>query len=108
MKFLLNLKTKFKRFAFGRIMYAWYRYYKLIFLFFFCVVLGLSGWYWYGALNRYQWTEDQKKAYLDEYFKETSFQEQAFRDLSAQLKEKEQKHEMRSHLKRDAFTGNAL
>lgn len=82
---------------------AWYRNYKILFFFLFLAVLGMGGWNWYQSLYRYQWSEEEKKKYLDSYVKETHFKEVQFQDIVERLKAREDSYKEDFSVKRDIF-----
>lgn len=100
-----NLKKKLAAFSLQEIMFFWYRHYKLVFSFCFLLILGLAGYQWYESLHRYQWTEEQKKEYIEATFKETRFQEKEFQELVNKLKKRSEEHQAAVSLHRDIFTG---
>ena len=103
-----KLKKILARFSAHNFMYAWYRQYKILFLLLFLGTLGLAGYFWHFSLFRYQWTDQQKKAYLEQYFKETSFRGEEYNRLVEHLKMEREKHQRGPELKRDIFTGENL
>ena len=103
-----DIKKKLKRFSAREAMFFWYRHYKLFFFLLFLLVLGFSAYQWYYSLHQYQWTEAEKKAYIESYFKETDFQDEAFRDLVGRLEERARRHEEPVSPRRDIFTGEYL
>lgn len=110
MKFNLTpgLRKKLALFSPQEIMFFWYRSYKVIFSLFFLVILALAGYQWYYSLHRYQWTEEQKKEYIESTFKETRFRGEKFRALVLRLKQRSEEHAENISLKRDIFTGEDL
>lgn len=89
-------------------MFFWYRHYKAMFFFGFLVVLGIGGYFWYQHLYQYQWSEEKKKTFLEQHFKETRFQERAFESVVAHLKERAEDHEESPALSRNIFSGKLL
>ncbi len=86
-------------------MFFWYRHYKGMFFCGFLAVLCLGGFFWHKNLYRYQWTEDQKKTYIEQHFKETQFKERAFEESVANLNERARLHETNPVLSRNIFSG---
>ena len=97
------LKNIEKHLSPKRLIFGWYRHYKLVFFAVFLIVLGFGGWSWFQSLYRYQWTEAEKKAYLDSYFKETTFKEEKFRASVDELKQRALSHQETLTLERDYF-----
>ncbi len=91
-----------------QLMFSWYRHYKALFFFCFCVVLGLSSVAWYRSLHQYSWSDEQKKAFLDSYVKETNFKEAKFRETVDRVKRMAESHTERIDIKRDIFSGENL
>lgn len=106
--FLKGLKKKLSAFSPREIMFFWYRHYKLVFSLFFLIILGLAGYQWNYSLHQYQWSEEQKKEYIEATFKETRFKEEEFQALVKQLKERQAEHEEGVPIRRDIFTGRSL
>ena len=103
-----NLKKKLARFSIQNLMNFWYRSYKLLFLGLFFVVLGISSYQWYSSLHRYQWDDERKKAYVEEYFQETDLRETQFRYLVDRLRARAASHERPMLQSRNIFTGEPL
>ncbi|OGI22200.1 MAG: hypothetical protein A2808_02320 [Candidatus Moranbacteria bacterium RIFCSPHIGHO2_01_FULL_55_24] len=97
-----------EKFSSRKLIFAWYKHYKLGFFILFLVVLGIGGYAWYYSLYRYTWTEQQKKEYLETYYKETSFKETKFKALIENLKQREEDHKAVPELSRDLFSGKNL
>ncbi|MFZ2299946.1 MAG: hypothetical protein WAW00_02340 [Candidatus Moraniibacteriota bacterium] len=87
------------------VMFFWYRHYTAMFFLLFLVVLSLGGWKWYYSLYRYRLSDEEKKRYVEQYFKETTFKEARFRDVVDDLVERRRMHEETLELKRDIFEG---
>lgn len=105
----LRISPKMKKFfSLKQWMFFWYRHYKAMFLFGFLVVLGIGGYFWYRHLYQYQWSEDKKKAFIEQHFKETQFQERAFENLVRSLDERARVHEAPLTLSRDIFAGESF
>lgn len=89
-------------------MFFWYRHYKAMFFVGFLVVLGFGAFFWYQHLYQYQWSDDQKRAFIEQHFKETVFKEKAFREVVDHLKGRAEAHEVAPALSRDIFSGKSL
>lgn len=95
-------------FSFGRVVSFWYRHYKsLFFLGFFMVVL-LGGWRWYHSFYQYRLSDEEKKQYVEQYFKETTFNEKKFRDTVQALSERTRLHEEKLEIDRNIFEGKGI
>ncbi|MEP7162669.1 MAG: hypothetical protein ABI747_02795 [Candidatus Moraniibacteriota bacterium] len=81
----MRFSFKFKPHVFKNIWHAimdqWIKRYKLLFFFTFLIASGIGGFQWYRSLETYHWSPEEKKAYLDRTVKETSFQEQKFKEV---------------------------
>lgn len=95
-------------FSWKRLMFVWYRYYKLLFFFGFLGVLGMGGFFWYKHLYLYQWSEETKKAYVEQHFKETRFNEADFRDRVHHLNARARAHKENLEFSQDIFLGRPL
>lgn len=91
-----------------QLMFSWYRHYKALFFLCFCIVLGFSGVTWFHSLHQYSWNDEQKKAFLDSYVKETNFKEVKFRETVDRVKRMADSHRERLEVKRDIFSGKNL
>lgn len=103
LKLPASFKNIEKRLSPKRMIFSWYRHYKAAFFLVFLIVLGFGGWSWFQSLYRYQWTEEEKKTYLDSYFKETTFKEGKFQASVDDLKKRSESHEETLKLERDYF-----
>lgn len=86
----------------------WYRYYKVLFFLGFFTVLLIGGWNWYSSLYQYRLSDEEKKQYVEQYFKETTFQETKFRDVVEALSERARLHEETLKLNRNIFEGKGI
>lgn len=97
------LEKFLKRFSSKKVLFFWYRHYKLLFFFGFLSVAAYGGYSWYRNLYQYQWSDQQKTEFLEKNFTETAFQEKNFQDVVARLKERSRIHEQDLILERDIF-----
>lgn len=104
--FLSFFKKMTSRFSPKNMLFFWYRHYKAMFFLLFLVVLSIGGWNWYYSLYRYSFSDEEKKQYVEQYFKETTFKEARFREVVDDLVERRRMHEETLELKRDIFKGN--
>ena len=72
--------------------YQWIKHYRILFFVAFLILSGVSFYEWYRDLGHYEWTEQQKKEYLDRTIKETSFQQEKFEYALSKLEEQKQAH----------------
>ncbi|MDO8565638.1 MAG: hypothetical protein Q7S04_00440 [Candidatus Moranbacteria bacterium] len=88
--------------------FFWYRRYKVVFFFGFLIVLSIGGWNWYQSLYQYHFSDDEKKQYIDSYFRETTFKETQFRETIGDLKARALLHEKWLPLTRNIFEGKGI
>ena len=109
MQSFMHVTKKFKNlFSRKGILFFLYRHYKAMFFLGFLVVLGLGGFYWNANLNQYQWSEERKKSFVEQNFKETRFKSEAFHVIVKQLEARARAHEVNPALTRDVFSGKKL
>lgn len=106
--FLASLKKITKSFSLRETIYFWYRYYKTFFLFGFLIVLAFGGWDWYQSLYRYHFSDEEKKQYIDSYFKETALKEEKFQSTVDDLAQRARLHEETLSLTRNIFEGKGI
>ncbi|MDP2837994.1 MAG: hypothetical protein Q8O53_01830 [Candidatus Moranbacteria bacterium] len=105
---LPHIPKKFKKFfSFKEWMFFWYRHYKGMFFVGFLAVVALGSFFWYRNLYQYHWSDERKQAFLEQHFKETVFQEKAFRDTVYHLQERSRIHDATPNLTREIFLSNA-
>lgn len=97
-----------KRFSLRGAIYFWYRHYKVFLFFGFLIALFIGGWNWYQSLYQYQFSSDEKKQYIDSYFKETTFDEKKFRETADDLATRARVHEEWLPLSRNIFEGKGV
>lgn len=97
------LKNAKKALDHKKYVFFWFRHYKVIFFICFLIVLGYGSFSWHYYLNQYQWTEDEKKQFLDTNFKETAFKESKFKALVDRLSLRERLHTESPVLTKDIF-----
>ncbi|MEK9151166.1 MAG: hypothetical protein AAB547_00875 [Patescibacteria group bacterium] len=103
--FLSFFKKIADRFSSKNMLFFWYRRYKAMFFLLFLAVLAIGGWNWYYSLYRYRFSDEEKKQYVEQYFKETTFKEAKFREVVDRLMERARMHGETLELKRDIFKG---
>lgn len=104
------MKLSLKKISFGlvkrQILYFWIRHYKVLFAVSFFILTGLIAYQWNRDLYRYQWTADERKAYLETTAKETAFQEKKFLGVIERLDQDREQHESPLEESRNFFTGD--
>lgn len=103
--FLFLFKKIAGGFSSKNMLFFWYRHYKAMFFLLFLAVLSIGGWKWYYSLHQYRFSDEEKKQYVEQYFKETTFKETRFREVVDRLTERARLHEETLELKRDIFKG---
>jgi hypothetical protein len=88
-----------------KLFYVWIRHYKLLFFFTFLVITVIAGFQWYQDLYAYQWSENERRAYLDSTAKETAFQEEKFREILSLIERDSERHRKPIEIERDLFAG---
>lgn len=106
--FLSVFKKFIKSFSSKEAIFFWYRHYKLLFFFGFLIILSIGAQDWYGSLYKYQFSENEKKQYIDSYFKETVFKESKFRETVDDLTLRARMHEETLLLTRNIFEGKGI
>jgi hypothetical protein len=101
----IRFKALGKKFSPKKGLFFWYRYYKVMFFFGFLIVLGAGGYFWHYNLYRHQWSDQEKKAFIESNFKETVFKEKEFVKLVESLKKRESRSQEALPLTHDIFTG---
>ena len=105
----LKMSPKMKKYlSWKQWMFFWYRHYKAMFFCGFLVVFSIGGYFWYQNLHQYQWSEERKKLFLEENFKETQFKERDFEAVVNRLKNRADSHKSSPVLSRDIFSGKSL
>jgi hypothetical protein len=102
------LKKIIGRFSARGILSFWYRYYKVLFFLGFFIVLLIGGWNWYYSFYLYRLSDEEKKQYVEQYFKETTFKETKFRQVVDALSERARLHAETLKLNRNIFEGKGI
>lgn len=97
-----------KHFSSRGVIFFWYRHYKALVFLGFLVVLSIGIWNWYQSLYQYHFSDDEKKQYIDSYFKETAFQEVKFQEVVDALTARARMHERVLPLTRNIFKGEGI
>lgn len=99
--------TKVKEhFSLGNTLVLWYRYYKILVFIGFFLVLSFGGWNYYHSVYQYRFSDEEKKQYVDSYFKETTFKETRFNEVVDSLRARARMHEETLEIKRNIFGEN--
>lgn len=106
--FLPTVQKLIKYVSFRDMIFFWYRHYKMLLFFGFLVILLIGGWDWYRSLYRYRFSDDEKRQYIDSYFKETSLDEAKFRETVDALTTRARVHEEWLPLTRNIFEGEGI
>ncbi len=75
------------------------------------IFIGVSGWlgyFWYMSVYAYDWPEDQKNQYRNQYAGETSFREERFNATIGVLQERIKLHQGLPTVDKDIFFGTDL
>lgn len=100
----LSVFVKIKeRFSLGSVLVFWYRSYKIFVFAGFLLVLSLGSWNYYYSVYRYHFSDEEKKQYIDSFFKETAFKETKFHEVVDSLLARKRMHEGTLDLKRNIF-----
>lgn len=86
----------------------WYRYYKAMVFFGFLGVIIFGGWEWYYSFYRYRLSDEEKKQYIEQNFRETIFKEKEFDTIVSALAERAQRHAEKIEIKRNIFIGEGV
>lgn len=107
-----NLKTIVlrvrQRCSFRNLMAFWIRHFRVMFFFGFLLVSAYGAWEWYFSLYRYEFSEEEKRRYIEQNFRETVFQEKKFRELVERLEERRRLESEPFQMKRNLFEGQGV
>ncbi len=96
-----------ERFSLRRILFFWYRHHKALFFCFFCGVVLIGVWDWYYSFYQYRFSDEEKKQYIEQHFKETAFKETEFRQAVDMLARRTRLSET-PEVKHDIFQGTGI
>lgn len=96
-----------ERFSLGNILFFWYRYHKILFFCGFFIVLFFGAWRWYYNLYQYRLSDEEKKQYIEQNFRETVFKESSFQSVVEMLAKRTERVET-LEVKRDIFRGKGI
>lgn len=110
MKFTLSKKPifTFKKPSRMMVLNSLRRFCKYGIWFLFLGVVIWLGYIWYVSVYAYNWTEEQKTQYRNEYAGETSFREDRFNHTINVLKERIRLHQTLPVVNKDIFMGAEL
>lgn len=106
--FLSFFKRTGDLFSARGILAFWYRYYKVLFYLLFLVVLLIGGWHWHYSFYRYHLSDEEKKQYVEQYFKETTFKDVKFHAVVDAFTERSRLHRETLEVKRNIFEGKGI
>lgn len=72
-----------------RLILIWYFSHRYLFLVLLLATAAVGMWFWKQTVYQYHWTEEQKRAYLNEHAKETNFKEDKFKSVLEEAKTRE-------------------
>lgn len=93
-------------FSSGDMLVLWYRHYKVLIFAFFLLVLAFGGWVYYYSVFQYHFSDEEKRQYVDSYFKETTFKEARFHEVVDSIVARARIHENTIELRRNIFEDN--
>ncbi len=85
-----------------RLILIWYFSHRYLFFFLLLVTLVSGLWFWKQAVYQYHWSDEQKRAYLNEHAKETNFKEEKFKSALEEAHSREQSFQEKQEF-RDIF-----
>lgn len=106
--FLSFFKKIANFFSAKKMLSFWYRHYKVLFYFLFFVVFLIGGWHWYDSFYRYRLSDEEKKQYIEQYFKETAFKEVKFHAVVDAFAERSRRHQETLTVERNIFEGKGI
>jgi hypothetical protein len=81
---------------------------RFIVFFTFLLTFVFMGLFWYRYLYAFDWTEEQKQGYRNEYAGETTFREEKFDQTIELLKKRDELYQTAPQVSRDVFFGKSL
>jgi len=96
------------RFSLGGALSFWYRHYKVLFFLSFLIVLLIGGWNWYYIFYKYRLSDEEKKQYVEQHFKETTFNDAKFHATTEALIQRARLHEEMPANRRNIFEGKGI
>jgi hypothetical protein len=85
-----------------RMILLWYFSHRYLFFILLLVTVSSGLWFWKQTVYQYHWSDAQKRAYLNEHAKETSFKEEKFRNALEEAHLREQSFQEKQEF-RDIF-----
>lgn len=95
-------------FSAKKMLVFWYRHYKMLFYLLFFVVFLIGAWHWYESFYHYRLSDQEKKQYVEQYFKETTFKEVKFHTVVDAFKERARLHQATLEVQRNIFEGEGI
>lgn len=96
-----------EHFSLGNILFFWYRYHKILFFCGFFIILFFGAWSWYYSLYQYRLSDEEKKQYIEQNFRETLFKEVQFRQVVDMIAKRTRMTEI-PEVKRNIFIGKGI
>lgn len=103
----LFLKKISERFSFNGVLSFWYRHHRILFFLGFFIAIFFAGWNWYYSFYQYRLSDEEKKQYIEQNFKETALKEKEFLNVVDMLVKRTREAET-LEIKRDIFKGKDI
>jgi hypothetical protein len=81
----------------------WSCHSKLLFSLFSLVILASGIYLWYQSLYRSEWSNSEKKQYIDSQSKQTELDEQGFKNVTGEIERKKELYDGTSESAKDIF-----
>src|SRR3972149_8858572 len=94
-------------FSLRKMLSFWYRHHTALFFCAFFAVLFIGAWSWYYSIHQYRLSDEEKKQYIEQNFRETAFKEAQFHNLVDMLTKRTQREET-FEAKRNIFQGKGI
>jgi hypothetical protein len=101
------LKKISNHFSFNGILSFWYRHHGVLFILCFFITIFFAGWNWYYSFYQYRLSDEEKKQYIEQHFRETAFKEKEFLNVVDMLMKRSHDAET-LEIKRDIFKGKDI
>lgn len=97
-----------RRFSARKMLFFWYRHYKVPFVFLFLIVLSIGGWHWYYSFYQYRLSDEEKRQYIEQSYKEITFKDVKFHTLVDAFRERSRRHQETLKIERNIFEGKDI
>jgi NADH:ubiquinone oxidoreductase subunit H len=94
-------------FSLRKMLSFWYRHHTALFFCAFFAVLFFGAWSWYYSLYQYRLSDEEKKQYIEQNFRETVFKELVFHNVVEMLTKRTEMAET-PEIKRNIFQGKGI